>query len=429
MTGYELDKTKRTIDRPDYRPIITSVTGAALVDLTDPLYTRDVVLGYGSYPALDPFKVYDAFKSSPWALNALDHRTFNETNNAAYARVDVSVTPDLLLLGGVRWEKRTVEANAITGTPVRARAAKANIDFDSFYPSLSFKYTPKREIVIRGGFSQTIGIPDYGEMLPTFTAAGTTTSTDGIISIPAGNLKPYSINNYDLNFDYYLKNSGVITLSVFRKDINDYIIGRAMSSTEIAAALTEYGLSAADFGISPQGTTRENGPKTRIQGLEVSVAQNLTFLPKPFDGLNVQANFTLTDISATDPDANRANDAKLAQGRGVSPRTANFIIGYKYHNFSTTITTNWVSASEFGGFVNTGFTAGTLNANAALDTRLVLFRDEKTTTDIKVEYAFSKRFSAYFLVRNVLNSPRRDYARGNLRQNLLFADRWLHFGF
>jgi iron complex outermembrane receptor protein len=429
MSGYELDKTKRTIDRPDYRPVITSVTGAALAALTDPLYTRDVALGYGSYPALDPYKVYDAFKGANWVLNAVDHRIFNETNNAAYVRADVKLTSNFLLLGGVRWEKREVDANAITGTPVRGRASTANIDFDSFYPSISFKYTPKRDIVVRGGFSQTIGIPDYGEMLPTFTAASLPTATDGSISIPSGNLKPYSINNYDLNLDYYLKNAGVITVSVFRKDISDYIIGRSMSSAEIAAALADYGFSAADYGISPQGTTRENGPKTRLQGVEFNYAQNMTFLPKPFDSLNIQANFTVTDISADDPDANRANDARLAQGRGVSPRTANLIIGYRYNKFSTTITTNWVSESEFGGFVNTGFTAGALNANPALDTRLVLFRDEKTTTDIKVEYAFSKRFSAYFLVRNVFNSPREDYARGYLPQYGNFTVPWRYYEF
>ncbi len=429
MTGYELDKTKRTIDRPDYRPVTTAATtGAALVALADPLYTRDVALGFGSFPALDPYKVYDAFKSMPFNLNVLDHRVFNETNNAAYVRADVKLTTNFLLLGGVRWEKRTIDATGITGAPARARSATTNINFDSYYPSISFKYTPQREIVMRGGFSKTIGIPDYVDMLPILTVPSTATSTDGTISLPAPNLKPYSINNYDLSLDYYLKNSGVLTMSVFRKDISDYIITRSLSTAEETALLTSYGLNVADFGVTPP-TTRENGPKTRLQGVELSYAQNLTFLPKPFDSLNVQANYTITDISAFSPDASLANDAQLAQSRGVSPRSANLILGWRYKKFSTTITTNWVSASEFGGFVGTSAVIGTAGTATLADTRLALFRDEKTTTDIKVEYAFSKRFSAYFLVRNVFNSPRKDYARGYTPQNGTFTVPYRYYEF
>jgi len=430
MIGYALDKTKRTIDRPDYRYKIDATTGAALRALSDPLYTRDVALGFGSFTAADPYKVYDYVKSTVATLNVVDARTINETNNAAYIRADVKVLPDLLLIGGVRYEKRSMDANARTGSPARARTATSELDFDSLYPSLSVKYTPKKDIVIRGGFSQTIGIPDYSEILPVFTAASAAAQSDGTFSIPAANLKPYRTTNLDLNLDYYLKNSGVVSVSVFRKYISDYILARPMTGTEMAAVASQYGLNLADYGATV-GVVRENGPATQVQGVELSYAQNLTFLPKPFEGISFQANFTYTDISASSPDAIRENDALLAQSRSVSPKTLNVILGYRLGKWNATITNNWVSASEFGGFVATSALVGTANnTDPTKDTRFALFRDEKNTTDIKIEYAFNKKFSMYFLVRNVFNSPREDYMRGYLPQNsnITLPYRYYEFG-
>ena len=430
MTGIEVDKTHRHIDRPDYRGTISATTGAALLALADPNYTKDVALGFGSYQVVDPFKIWSAFQSAPMTLNVFDLREIYERNDAAYARVDVQVQPDLVVVGGVRWEKRKINAQAKTGNPTRARQTNANLDFDALYPSLTFKYTPRRNIVLRGGFSQTIGIPDYGEMLPTFTVPSTGTSTDGVITVPSAGLKPYATDNYDLSADYFLKNSGVISLSVFRKDVKDFIISRSMTAAERTQAITDYGLNPADFGVTP-GTIKENGSKSSIQGFEVAYAQNLTFLPKPFDGLNVQANFTYIDITATDADPYRAIDTLYSQLRAVAPKTANFILGYRYKNFSTTITTNWVDESLYGGFVNTNYFTGTANTTTpASDTRLTLNKDEKLTTDVKVEYAIDQRFSVYFLVRNITNSPRKEFLRGYLPQNygVVLPLRYFEFG-
>ncbi len=55
-----------------------------------------------------------------------------------------------------------------------------------------------------------------------------------------------------------------------------------------------------------------------------------------------------------------------------------------------------IPATSTGGFVNTGFVQGTG------DNRLVLVRGQKTTTDIKAEYSFNKKISAYIPVAQCL---------------------------
>lgn len=429
-TGFGIDHTHRYIDRPDLRGTIPATTGAALAALIDPNYTKDVGLGFGSYQTIDPFKVWNAFRSALTLKSAHDNRNIDEKNRAVYLRGDIKVRKDLSVVTGARWEKRTIDALARTGAPARARLATANLDYDSLYPSLSVKYTPTRSWVVRGGYSRSVGHPDYAEILPSFTAPSTPTSTDGLITVPAEGLKPYFTNNYDFAVDFYPGNSGMITASVFRKEVSDFVVSRSMSLAERDAYIAAQGLLPADFGVTP-GTLRQNGSKSSLQGFEFSFQQNMKFLPKPFDTLNIQGNFSIVDVDTSGSDPFLALDTLYSQLRAVTPKTINCVIGYRYHAFSTTITTNWVAESLYGGFVNTNYFVGSANiANPAADTRLTLNKDEKITTDIKVEYAFNKRLAAYALVRNIFNTPRKEFLRGYLtqNQNLTLPLRYFEFG-
>ncbi len=270
--------------------------------------------------------------------------------------------------------------------------------------------------MVRGGVSRTVGHPDYVDLLPTITSESIAGAKDGTINVPDPKLKPCFSTNYDLSVDYYLKNSGVVSIYGYLKEVKNYITPRAMTAAEISTIATDYGYDPAEFS---SGTVTANGGKSALAGVELSYSQNLTFLPKPFNGLNVQANFTYVDVTSSDPDPLKALDTKYSQLRAVSPKTADLILSYRVRKLSLTTTTNWVSESLFGGFVATSFFTGTA-ANAktgAPDTRLAIYRDQKATTDFKVEYAFNRKFAVHFLVRNIFNSQRIDYYRGYLPQN------------
>ena len=413
QAGYAFDDVLRNIVRLDYRGNgIPSTTGATLAALADPNYTKDVAFGFGSYQVVDPFKMKDAFNDKLTFLSANDYRQFHETNDAGYARADVTVNPSLLLTGGVRWEKHTIEAEAQSRANKRSKLSKVDLDYAEWYPSLSFKFTPRanRNIVVRGGVSRTVGHPDYSDLLPTITSESAPGAHDGTITVPDPQLKPYFSNNLDLSVDYYLKNSGVVSIYGYTKSVKNYFVSRSMTATDITEIATDYGYDPAEF---TSGSVVENAGKSRLSGVEFSYSQNLTFLPKPFNSINVQANYTYLNVSTDDL------DLKYSQLRAVSPKTANLIIGYRWRDFSFTSTTNWVSESIFGGFVAGSYVTGTKgNATTGLpDTRLVNYRDEKATTDMKLEYSINKHAAVYLLVRNVFNSQRIDYYRGYLQAN------------
>ncbi|HEU5080150.1 MAG TPA: TonB-dependent receptor [Opitutaceae bacterium] len=415
--GFALDNVVRFIERPDLRGTIPAITGSALEALADPKYTRDVAFGFGSYGVVDPFKVWDAYKNNLTFVALDDVREFHEKNNAGYLRGDIDVTSNLQFVGGLRWEQHKIDAEAQSKANARSKLAQVNLDYSELYPSLSFKYNPwgNRNLVVRGGVSRTVGHPDYVDVLPTITSESFTGAKDGTINVPDPKLKPYFSKNLDLSIDYYFKHSGVVSVYGYLKEVENYFISRGMTAAEITQVATDYGYNPAEFNA---GSVTENGGKSRLMGVEVSFAQNLTYLPKPFDGLSIQANYTYVDVKAKDENPYRALDLEYSQLRAVSPQTANLILNYRWRGFTVTSTTNWVAPSLFGGFVATTFFTGTANtANPALDTRLAIYRDEKATTDLKVEYAVNQHVSVYFLVRNIFNSQRIDYYRGYLPQN------------
>ncbi|HVU36167.1 MAG TPA: TonB-dependent receptor [Opitutaceae bacterium] len=422
QTGYALDRINRSIGRPDLRGVIPATTGGALSLLGDPLFAKDVAYGFGRYEVLDPYQVWSTFSNRLTAINADLFRKFDEKNDAAFVRLDLKPNPEVLVVTGVRWEKRSIAATGSNRTSTRSALATVNLKYDEWYPSAQVKYTPRRELVLRAGVSRTVGHPDYIDLLPTVTIESSPGAGDGSIGVPDPHLKPYFTRNYDVSADYYLPHSGVISASVFRKDVQNFIVSRAMTAAQITAIAQDYGYSPALFN---SGTVATNGGSSRLQGCEIAYAQQFPFLPSPFNGLNLQVNGTYLDVSASDI------DTEYSQLRAVSPKTYNVVLGYKYRRWSFTSTTNWVDDALYGGFVNTNFFVGTANpTNPALDTRLALYKGDKVTTDMKLEYGFSEHFSAYLLVRNVFNSPRKEYMRGYLPEyrSVMLPYRYFEFG-
>lgn len=413
--GGAADSVHRTIRRLTLNYNVPSTTGTAIDALRDPLFDKDVAFGFGTYQTFDPYKVYDTYKNNLlFVVNDL-LREFDEDNKALYVRADFDLTPDLLLIAGARWEERTIDGNAVDAAPRTTNKSKLTtigLKYDDLYPSLSFKYNPAahKQIVVRGGVSKTVGHPDYAEVLPSINGESSAGQGNGSISVPDPGLKPYSSLNFDLTFDYYLKNSGVIGVAAFRKNVSDFIVSRNMTAAERATYAAEYGVTPAEFA-NGSGSVVFNGPKSSVQGIEISYAQNLSFLPKPFNGLNLQANATFTSTDADD------NDTLLAQKRGATPKSFNFILGYRYGKWNFTSSTNWAGAMVWSGAVNTEWSTGTANADPNLDTQLVAFKEATSTTNWKLEYTIDPRFSVYFLVQNVFGEGRDDYWRGRLPAN------------
>ena len=95
-------------------------------------------------------------------------------------------------------------------------------------------------------------------------------------------LKPITAWQFDLSLENYFANVGSFSFALFHKQFYDYI---------------QYG--AFEREITNGGVTRTalvrgpgNGKGAKIQGFEIAYQRFFDFLPKPLDGLGMQANYT-----------------------------------------------------------------------------------------------------------------------------------------
>jgi TonB-dependent receptor len=401
QTGAAFDEVGRTIRRQEFRAgsfttALPALTGQALANNLGSDYIYDYGFDYGQGQVLDLYKTYQQYGSllgnsnTTWSDN---YRRFEESNIAGYVRADATFMKNLLVVGGIRWEKREIDGTANNKALAKGSYSKTvsnNITYDNWYPSISVRYTPTRSWVVRAGASRTVGDPDYSEIIPNFTAASNATLSDATLTAPGADLKPYYVNNYDISVEYYFSKSGVIGGSIYRKDVDGFIINKtvARDSAEGQQMLAENGLTNADFENTAANSTltkKVNGLGSRITGFEIWYNQNLTFLPKPFDGLNFQTNFSCSDIDGDDL------ATTYAQYTDAVVKAINAQLSYRWRKLSILVSTNWTD--EVLGSV-ASVSAGGINY-------FNTYKAPEIKTKIAINYSFNQHYNAFFEIDNI----------------------------
>lgn len=241
----------------------------------------------GFFTANPQFFAYNATTSaSQSASGAYD---VSEKVTAGYGMASIDIGR-VNVTGGLRVE----QTDGTYGSFVLSAANYPEIFRKNAYtnvlPGLQARYELREDLVLRAAWTNTLGRPDYQDL------AGSVTITPGTPTlITDGNpaLKPFTATNFDFAAEYYLVPTGVLSIGPFYKDIKNPIYSQATAVTNVVIAGT-----AIASGVV---TKPLNATKGHVMGLEVNYQQQLTFLPQPFDGLGLQANFTYTQSSVSVP--------------------------------------------------------------------------------------------------------------------------------
>ncbi len=114
--------------------------------------------------------------------------------------------------------------------------------------------------------------------------------TSGELTATAGNpfLVPATAWQFDASIEWYFARVGSVTLNGFYKSIDNFfyqaITERAITSNRVTENVLVRGPANYD------GTGKVKGP-------ELAYQQTYDFLPSPFDGFGIQANYTFIDSS------------------------------------------------------------------------------------------------------------------------------------
>ena len=164
--------------------------------------------------------------------------------------------------------------------------------------------------------------------------------------------------------------------------------------------------------ITASPTTRPRSRRTAIAprsgGLELSYSQAFGFLPSPFDGLIVQANYTYTDATGKVPIDGDITDLRKISLPATSKHTANLTLGYEKGPISLRLAGTYRSKylDELGDDV--------------VEDRLV---DNHFQLDLTAKYHITKKFQIFYEWVNINNAKYFAYNRvGDRRNNYQFEE-------
>ena len=320
----------------------------------------------------------------------------------------------LTLLPGIRVERTrdTTKAKLITA------AAALDEDYNAFggktrtdvFPGLNARLDATRRLVFRGAVTTSIGRPNYPDLSP-YQSVDTTTSPRPTVTLGNPALKPYKAVNLDADVEYYLPGQGLLSAGMFYKHIDDPIY----TTTQIAGSGTFAGTPYAAIDVvQPQNIDQEY-----LLGIEANATVRATFLPSPFDGFGVSANYAHITGHATGTIA------------GAAPRTGSIPLFFQ----SRDVGSAQLFYEKHGAAIRVAYSyrspyLDTLGATPALDQ----YTDGNGQLDVNLSYQLRPQLTFFGQLLNLTDAPWRRYigTRNQLveREHYGFSVRWgaqLHF--
>lgn len=158
----------------------------------------------------------------------------------------------------------------------------ANVSYDFWLPSLNLKFGVSNDVILRFAASKVLTRPD-NSYVRNFVNIGLGGS--GELTAEAGNpfIRPATAWQFDLTAEWYFDTVGSLTFNAFYKDIKDFFYQQITNRQITSNGITR------DVLVRGPANFDQNG---KIKGFELAYQQTYDFLPKPFDGLGVAANYT-----------------------------------------------------------------------------------------------------------------------------------------
>jgi TonB-dependent receptor len=294
-----------------------------------------------------------------------------EIFSAGYVMGTLNVGPQLTILGGARLEHYNMKYHAnfdyvtheVYGDAVLFDTLNTVDRSDNhIFPNVQVRYKFNDWSDLRVAYSQGISRADYRAIVPStyFVPGG------GAL---AGNTKlnPAISTNYDLALSIYSNDVGLITVSPFYKRIVDVfyqtnIYYKNLNLYNISFPDSAFFVSkgAQAPGASQQITTYVNNPNPGyLTGLELDWQTTFWYLPKPFNGLVLNVNYTKSyshmayhevdnkDILTLNPVTGRFVDNYVTTDTIYTARllyqandVVNTTLGYDYKDFSARLSFN-----------------------------------------------------------------------------------------
>lgn len=396
--------------------------------------TRDVYNSYLIQPLIDKDRLrqwYELNKNGvditgnihevwPNPLIRYDDYTVTERVGAGYIMNTINMGQKLTVIAGFRLETEvndyisTYMPKPVSGFPVPAGSIRDTTSSASqtvFLPNLNIAYSPLDFMKMRVAAYKALARPDFNMRLDRYIAGRPAeVGTQHMVAVGNSDLKTAQAWNYEVNTSFFGNTIGLISLSVYYKDIKDmyHMLNRfnAVGDT----VLNTFGIGwTSQMGSTPYFLSLPyNSPKsTKVWGFEFEHQINFHFLPGLLKNIVLSYNVSVVRSEAfvwgakidsvfydpPGPSPARWNKFYiLAEQKqkleGMPEFFGNISLGYDIGNFS-----GRVSLFHQGEY-NTAYSASGLSDQIT---------NAYTRIDLALKYKLTKNLSVFFNGNNLTN--------------------------
>jgi iron complex outermembrane receptor protein len=337
--------------------------------------------------AVDALSLYDqsayngAFKLGPEPALG-NNKGVSEKDSGGFIQGDFNTEiASMPLRGnlGVRYVKTEQTASGYAFVGGVATPVVANRKYSNTLPALNVVLEPTDKFLVRFGAAKVMSRPDLASLTP-----GATVNVSGSgrsVTVGNPNLDPYLAKTYDLSFEWYFQPGGLLSLALFKKDVNSFV--QTISTPGAVFTGNPYGIpdsvAVAACGTVPncspslnnwQFSAPQNTGGGTLKGFEINYQQPFTMLPGLLSHTGLLLNYTGVKSSVNYVNAAGAVVA-TANLTGLSKTSYNATLYYEDTKFSARVSAAYrsryltlVPGREVGTDVD-GANA-TLNVDASL---------------------------------------------------------------
>lgn len=310
-----------------------------------------------------------------------------ETVTAGYLRFDQNFGKKLSAMVGLRLENTHLKYNgrkltlnddgdpeSLTVTP------DVKDSYLNVLPSVLLKYNISEDFKIRGSFTETLSRPKYSALIPNVNI----NNKDNELTLGNPELKPTTSFNFDLSADYYFKSVGLVSIGIYYKDINDFIVTQTVRGYE-------YEGNSYDKFMQPR-----NAGDANLLGVEVGYQRDFGFIAPTLKCVGFYGTYTYTHSKVNNFNFTGRENEKDLKLPGSPEHTANASLYFEKGGLNVRLSYNF--ASDF---------IDEMGESAFYDR----YYDKVNYMDVNASYTFGKKLRTTFYAEanNLLNQPLRYY--------------------
>ena len=376
-----------------------------------------------------------------------------EKTTALYAKANFEGELwDLPFFGnvGLRWVNTKVEGSykqrlkEFDGQPPEEQyktLTNDDTDYNNLLPSGNITFQIQDKMFLRFAMARNIKRPGPESLMPTvdFNSVDALFGNATEVRVRLGNpdLKPMISDQLDISWEYYASEVTHYSAAFFYKELDDFIETRRFGLDTDSIP----GIELPDTVDTVNARQEQNTVDGFSRGIELSATTAFDFLPAPFDGFGIIANYTYVDSereSSNNVDSLDILDEltnEVLPLPNLSETSYNLILFWEKYGWSARAAYNWrdVSFSDFTIEASNDdpnlWIASVNESDPSTVTyirhtpNLAIWNDDYGQLDLSLSYQFANA-RVSLNVRDALSDPQRRYVTNNPN----YLTRWAYSG-